>query len=64
MVRYIELKTGYTDDGPAWIGRVRMSRSGRLRVPEKARLKNCEFEMHLYSRGNSSDHPRILTRRE
>jgi len=29
MLRYIELKTGYNDDGPAWIGRVRMSRSGR-----------------------------------
>jgi len=29
MLRYIELKTGYNDNGPAWIGRVRMSRSGR-----------------------------------
>ena len=29
MLKYIELKTGYSDDGPAWIGRVKMSRSGR-----------------------------------
>jgi hypothetical protein len=29
MLKYIELKTGYNDDGPAWIGRVRVSRSGR-----------------------------------
>src|SRR5258708_2286426 len=29
MLRYVELKTGYSDNGPAWIGRVRLSRSGR-----------------------------------
>lgn len=29
MLRYIELKTGYNDDGPAWIGYVQGSRSGR-----------------------------------
>src|SRR5688572_17591723 len=29
MLRYIELKSGYNDDGPAWIGRVRMSASGK-----------------------------------
>lgn len=28
-VMYVELKTGYSDNGPAWIGRVRMSKSGR-----------------------------------
>lgn len=28
-VMYIELKTGHADDGPAWIGRVAFSRSGR-----------------------------------
>ena len=26
---YIELKSGYADDGPAWIGRVKKSKSGR-----------------------------------
>jgi hypothetical protein len=29
MLRYIELKTGYADNGPAWIGGVQLSRSGR-----------------------------------
>jgi hypothetical protein len=29
MLKYIELKTGYHDDGPAWIGRVKTSKSGR-----------------------------------
>ena len=28
-IRYIELKTGYHDDGPAWIGKVKTSKSGR-----------------------------------
>ncbi len=27
MLRYIELKSGYSDNGPAWIGRVSLSRS-------------------------------------
>ncbi len=26
---YVELKTGYSDDGPAWIGYVKESKSGR-----------------------------------
>ncbi|BAK46423.1 MAG: mannose-1-phosphate guanylyltransferase [Lachnospiraceae bacterium] len=26
---YIELKTGYSDDGPAWIGYVKTSRTGK-----------------------------------
>ena len=29
MLKYIELKTGYNDNGPAWIGRVKVSKSGR-----------------------------------
>ena len=28
MLKYIELKTGYADNGPAWIARVKLSRSG------------------------------------
>ena len=27
-IRYIELKTGYADNGPAWIGSVKLSKSG------------------------------------
>jgi hypothetical protein len=29
MLRFIELKSGFSDNGPAWIGRVQLSRSGR-----------------------------------
>jgi hypothetical protein len=29
MLKYIELKTGYADNGPAWIAQVVVSRSGR-----------------------------------
>jgi hypothetical protein len=29
MLMYIELKSGYSDNGPAWIARVEHSRSGR-----------------------------------
>lgn len=29
MIRYVELKTGHHDDGPAWICRVELSRSGQ-----------------------------------
>jgi hypothetical protein len=28
MLRYVELKSGFSDNGPAWIARVSMSRSG------------------------------------
>ncbi|MBZ5590530.1 MAG: hypothetical protein LAO05_18425 [Acidobacteriia bacterium] len=28
-LKYIELKTGFSDDGPAWIARVSVSKSGR-----------------------------------
>jgi hypothetical protein len=28
-IRYVELKTGYSDDGPAWIGKVKLSKSGQ-----------------------------------
>ena len=29
MLKYIEQKTGHADDGPAWIARVTLSKSGR-----------------------------------
>lgn len=29
MLKYIELKTGYADNGPAWVARVKVSKSGR-----------------------------------
>lgn len=30
QIKYIELKTGYHDDGPAWIGKVMLSKSGKM----------------------------------
>lgn len=29
QIKYIELKSGYSDDGPAWIGRVEFSKTGK-----------------------------------
>ncbi len=29
MLKYIEQKTGYADNGPAWIARVTLSKSGQ-----------------------------------
>jgi len=29
VLKYIELKTGYADNGPAWVARVTLSKSGR-----------------------------------
>ena len=29
VLKYIELKAGHSDDGPAWIARVKVSKSGR-----------------------------------
>jgi hypothetical protein len=29
VLKYIELKTGYADNGPAWVARVKLSKSGR-----------------------------------
>ena len=40
---YIELKTGYADDGPAWIGYVMTSKSG----------KTIYFNDHAFQRWNS-----------
>lgn len=41
-LRYIELKTGYHDDGPAWIGKVKVSKTG----------KTVYFNNHAFQRYN------------
>ncbi len=41
-IKYIELKTGYRDDGPAWIGNVKESKSGRT----------IYFNDHAFRRSN------------
>ena len=39
---YIELKTGYSDDGPAWIGYVKASKSGKTLTLTTTLSKNAE----------------------
>ena len=54
MLKYIELKTGYNDDGPAWIGWVKMSRSGRTVYFNGKAMKRS-------GRGSSGNHYDIET---
>ena len=49
-LRYIELKTGYHDDGPAWIGNVRESKSGRTLY-----FNDHGFQRHNGMQGNYID---------
>jgi hypothetical protein len=41
-VMYVEMKTGFTRDGPAWIGRVRFSKSGRTLYYRGRRLQSLK----------------------
>jgi len=40
-IRYIELKTGYNDNGPAWIGQVKLSKSGQSIYFNGKTFKKC-----------------------
>jgi len=40
-IRYIELKTGYNDNGPAWIGKVKLSKSGQTIYFNDKAFKKC-----------------------
>jgi hypothetical protein len=42
MLKYIEQKTGYADNGPAWIARVKVSKSGRTVYFNGRALKRIE----------------------
>jgi hypothetical protein len=42
VLRYIELKSGFHDDGPAWIGRVVESKSGRTLYFDGKALKRLK----------------------
>lgn len=55
-IMYIELKSGYGDDGPAWIGKVAFSKSGRTIY-----FNNNAFKR---SQGISGNHYDILTGEE
>ena len=49
MLKYIELKSGYSDDGPAWIGHVQISRAGRTLYFNGKAFKRC-------GRGSGGNH--------
>ena len=49
-IKYIELKTGHNDDGPAWIGKVKISRSGNTIY-----FNDHAFQKHRGISGNFID---------
>jgi hypothetical protein len=49
-IMYVELKTGYSDNGPAWIGRVRFSKTGRT-----ANYRGLNLRRHNGISGNYID---------
>lgn len=49
-ILYIELKSGYSDDGPAWIGRVKYSKTGQT-----VYFNNKGFHKHAGISGNYID---------
>ncbi len=53
QLKYIELKSGYSDDGPAWIGIVEFSKSG----------KTVYFNGHAF-KGNGHGYARDIETRE
>ena len=49
-IKYIELKTGYSDDGPAWIGKVKLSKRGNTIY-----FNNKAFKKGISTYGNFYD---------
>jgi hypothetical protein len=54
-LRYIELKSGYADNGPAWIGYVTPSKSGRTVYFNGRALKKLKGQDRSESGGNYVD---------
>jgi hypothetical protein len=54
-LRYIELKSGYSDNGPAWIGYVQYSKSGRTVYFNGRGLMKLKGQRHGGSGGNYVD---------
>jgi hypothetical protein len=55
MLRYIELKSGYSDDGPAWIAYVKESKSGRTLYFDGRGLMKLKGQRRIESGGNCID---------
>ena len=58
LLKYIELKSGHADNGPAWVARVKLSKSGRTVYFDGKALKRTG------SRGISGNHRDIETGKE
>lgn len=41
-MRYVELKSGYSDDGPAWIAKVELSKSGQTIYFNNKAFRKCQ----------------------
>ena len=41
-IKYIELKTGYADNGPAWIGNVKESKTGKTIYFNNHAFQKCQ----------------------
>jgi hypothetical protein len=54
LLRYIELKSGYSDNGPAWIGYVTPSKAGRTLYFNGRALRKLKGQRR-YSGGNYLD---------
>src|SRR6266496_5651281 len=55
MLMYVELRSGYHDDGPAWIGYVTQSKSGRTLYFNGQGLMNLKGQRRGVSGGNYVD---------
>jgi hypothetical protein len=55
MLRYIELKSGYSDNGPAWIGYVIPSKSGRTLYFNGRGLAKLKGQRRMADGGNHVD---------
>lgn len=55
ILRYIELKSGYSDNGPAWIGYVQQSKSGRTMYFNGRGLMKLKGQRRGDSGGNYVD---------
>jgi hypothetical protein len=55
MLRYIELKSGHSDNGPAWIGYVTLSKTGRTAYFDGRGLMKLKGQRRGDSGGNYID---------
>jgi hypothetical protein len=55
LLRYIELKSGHSDNGPAWIGYVNPSKTGRTLYFDGRALMKLKGQRRAESGGNYVD---------